>query len=81
MAKFCIKWQLIGKRLKLTEGDITAIDGDYRSVEEKRVGMLERWKNKFAYKATYLAFIKALLADGRSADAIDATQVIKGIYA
>ena len=77
LASFCVKWKLIGKHVGLTEADIAAIDGDNRTVEEKRVGMLEKWKSKFAYKATYRALIEALLAEGRSTDAIEACKVIK----
>ena len=77
LAKFCVKWRLIGKHLGLTEAEISAVDGDNRTVEEKRVGMLEDWRSKFAYKATYRALIEALLAEGRSAEAIEACKVIK----
>ena len=72
-----MNWNLIGKHLGLTEADLTAIDGDNRTVEEKRVGMLEKWKSKFAFKAMYQAFIEALLAEGRCEDAIGACKVIK----
>ena len=77
LAKFCVDWRLIGRRVGLIEADLTAVNGDNRTVEEKRVGMLEKWMNKFAFKATYRALIEALLAEGRSADAIEACKVIK----
>ena len=77
LADFCVKWKLIGGRVGLTEGDLTAVDGDNRTVEEKRVGMLKKWKSKFAFNATYRALIEALLAEGRCADAIEACKVIK----
>ena len=77
LARFCMNWNLIGKHLGLTEADLTAVDGDNRTVEEKRVGILEKWKSKFAFKATYRAFIEALLAEGRCEDAIGACKVIK----
>ena len=77
LAKVCIQWKLIGKRLGLTKADINTVEGDYHSVEEKRVWMLEKWKDKFTFKATYHAFIKALLADEKSTDATDATKIIK----
>ena len=41
-------WKLIGRRVWLTEADLTAVDGDNRTVEEKRVGMMEKdslWSN------------------------------------
>ena len=77
LAKFCINWKLIGRRIGLTEADLAAINGDNTTVEEKRVGMLEKWRSKCAYKAIYRTFIEALLAEGRCGDAIEACKVIK----
>ena len=65
LAKHCVEWQLIGFHLELTKADIVAVDGDYGSVDEKRIGMLGRWKEKFAFKATYRVFIEALLSCGK----------------
>ena len=62
--------------MELTDGEITAMDGDYRSVDEKRIGMVRGWKEKFAFKATYQVFIKALLSYGKASDAIDACKAI-----
>lgn len=77
LAAVCIKWTLIGKRLGLTEADITAVDCDKRTEEEKRVGMLEKWKERFSFKATFKSLIKALLAEGMSKHAFDAAKIIR----
>ena len=69
-------WQLTGFHLELTDGEITAVDGDYRSVDEKRIGMVRRWKERFAFKATYRVFIEALLSCGKASDAIDACRAV-----
>ena len=76
LAKHCVDWQLIGFHLELTKADIVAVDGDFRSIDEKRIGMLGRWKEKFAFKATYRAFIEALLSCGKASDAIEACKAI-----
>ena len=76
LAKHCVEWQLIGFHLELTKADIVAVDGDYRSIDEKRIGMLGRWKEKLAFKATYRAFIEALLSCGKASDAIEACKAI-----
>ena len=76
LAKHCVDWQLIGFHLELTKADIVAVDGDYGSVDEKRIGMLGRWKEKFAFKATYRVFIEALLSCGKASDAIEACKDI-----
>ena len=46
-------WKLIGRCVGLTEADLTAVDGDSRTVEEKRVGMMEKWKERFSFRAIY----------------------------
>ena len=76
LAKHCVDWQLTGFHLELTKSEITAVDGDYRSIDEKRIGMLGRWKEKFAFKATYRVFIEALLSCGKASDAINACRDI-----
>ena len=76
LAKHCVDWTLIGLYLDLTRADIAAVNGDYQTVDEKRAGMLGRWKEKFAFKATYRVFIKALLACGKTEDAVDACKII-----
>ena len=73
VAKLCVEWQLIGKYLKLTEA---AADGDKETVEEKRVAMLGKWRDKFAYKATYQVLTDAPLAAGKSLCAIDVAKII-----
>ena len=77
LAKLCVDWKLIGRRVGLTEADLAAIDGDNRTEEEKRVGMMEKWRSKCAYKAIYQTLIEALLAEGRCGDAIEMCKVIK----
>ena len=76
LAKHCVEWTLIGLYLDLKRADIAAVNGDYQTVDEKRVGMLGRWKDKFAFKATYKVFIEALLACGKTEDAVDACKTI-----
>ena len=71
LAKHCVDWKFIGFHLELTKADIVAVDGDYQSVEEKRLGMMGKWKEKFAFKATYQVFIEALLLCGKVSDAIE----------
>ena len=81
LAKHCVDWRLIGFYLGLSGADVAAVDGDYQSVDEKRAGMLGRWKEKFAIKATYGMFIKALLACGGTEDAINVCKtIVKGQY-
>ena len=81
LSKHCVDWRLVGKYLDLNKADIAAVDEDNRTADEKRAGMLETWKEKFAFKPTYRVFIEALLACGRTEDAVDACKTIaKGQY-
>ena len=76
LAKCCVEWRRIALHLELTDADIAAIDGDNRTIDEKRIGMLVRWREKLAFKATYKVFVEALLACGRTSDAISACKII-----
>ena len=76
LAKYCIDWQLVGKRLGLSDTDITAVDSDNNTKDRKRVGVLEKWKDRCAFKATYRVFIEALLSQGMAQTAIEACKVI-----
>ena len=76
LAQHCVDWRLIGLYLDLTKADIAAVDEDNRTADEKRTGILGRWKEKFAFKATYRVFIEALLACGKTEDAVDACKTI-----
>ena len=76
LAKYCVDWQMIGRHLGLSDADIAAVDGDNRTIDEKRIGMLGRWKERFAFGATYRVFIEALLSCGKASDAIEACKGI-----
>ena len=67
---------MIGFYLKLTTSDIVAVDVEYRTAEQKRVEILRKWKEKFAFRATYRVFIAALLLCGKTSDAIEACKDI-----
>jgi hypothetical protein len=76
LANLCINWKLIGRHLNLTEADLAAVDGNNRTIEEKRTGMLLMWREKFAFNATYKVLIEAFLANEITQTAIDACKVI-----
>ena len=76
LAQYCVDWRLIGLYLDLTKADIAAVDEDNQTADEKRAGMLGRWKEQLAFKATYRVFIEALLACRKTEDAVDACKTI-----
>ena len=61
--RYCDKWQMIGYHLKLEQNEITAINDNYKTAEEKRVRVLMKWKDRNAYKATYKVLIEAFLSN------------------
>ena len=76
--KFLDPWELIGQYLKLTQSQINAINEDYRDkiTDEKRLGLLQKWKETFAHKATYRVLISALLACGKAEQALEVCKIL-----
>ena len=75
LAKYCDRWKLIGQCLGLSDAEISDVDGDYRTVQEKRVGMLMKWKER-SLTTSYRVFIEALLSQGLTQAAVEACKVI-----
>ena len=80
LANFCVEWKLVGRHLKLTHAEITEVDGDNCREKLKRVGMLEKWKQKFAFNATYRVLVEALLALNNTSDALKCCIEIKSHF-
>ena len=59
LSKICVDWELVGEHLKL---DIRAIDEENKSVEMKRLRVLQKWKESRAFNATYKVLVEVLLA-------------------
>lgn len=66
IALFLESWKLLAPRLGLKKEQIQAVDKNADSEEEKRVALLEKWKEKFAFMATYQRLIEAFLAIERA---------------
>ena len=65
VAKEFYPWREAAPYLRLSEIDIDDIERDHGSESERRLGALRKWKASNGQRATYGAFIKALLAVGR----------------
>lgn len=78
LAEYCVPWNIVGQHLGLSQTQVNDIDRDYRTTEEKRIRALQRWKEAFAFKATYEAFVKALLASGRNEQAVEVCRLLAG---
>lgn len=76
LAEYCDPLTVMGRALGLGETQVESIERDYRSTEEKRVVLLMRWKQTFAFMATYKMFIEALLSIGRVQQATEICQLL-----
>ena len=61
LAEFCDPWEFVGSHLKLTEAQISAIQSDNKTTEERRLASLRKWKETQSYRATFKAYVDALI--------------------
>lgn len=73
---FCDPWELVGKHLPLSQAEISAIAEDNRTASLRRLGVLQKWKSKLAFKATYRVLIDALLKSGNADLALKVCQIL-----
>ena len=59
--EFCHPWKQVGLHLGLTEAQLSNMDVENLTVSLKRLGMLHKWKQRFAFKATYRILVETLL--------------------
>jgi hypothetical protein len=76
IAIFLESWKLVAPHLGLSKGEIEAIDRDGESEEEKRLLMLQRWKQALVFKATCKELIIALLSVRRADLAVKVCQTV-----
>ena len=75
ISTFLKSWKLVAPYLGLSEGDIEAIGRDGTSEEEKRLLMLQRWKQALIFKATYKKLVNTLLSIKRADLAVNVCQI------
>ena len=78
LSKFCYPWELIGQHLKLTSSQISAIDNNNKTMDQKHVGVLQKWKETSAHKATYRVLVNALLACDKAQHASEVCGMLAG---
>ena len=74
--KFIDPWELTGQYLKLAQSQISAVDGDNKTTDQKRLGLLQKWKDIFAHKATYRVLVAALVACGKAEQALEVCKIL-----
>ena len=73
---FLESWNLIAPHLDLSKGEIEAVENDGKSEEDKRLLMLQKWKQALFFKATYKKLVEALLAVRRTDQAGKVCQLV-----
>lgn len=66
----------MGRFLGLSLSDISAIAEDHRTASLRRLGVLQKWKSRFTFKATYRALITALPKCNKTDQACQVCQIL-----
>lgn len=80
LSEYCFSIILFGKALKLPRQRLSDIEKDCRSTEEKRLVLVQKWKEYYAQTATYKEFIDALLSCRRRQQAISVCDFLEEKY-
>ena len=66
IALFLESWRTMAPHLGLSKIQVEEVESNGRAETEKRQKILESWKAKFAFKATYIVLVKALLKTSKA---------------
>ena len=64
-----LDWRRVAPHLGLSKRDVEAIEAENRTESERRLEVLQKWKQMYGYKATLKNFVAVLLAVGNADDA------------
>lgn len=76
VAHLCEPWETIGEGLNLSVNELSFIDYNYGNDEEKRVAVLERWKETFDFNATYRKLMEAFVSTGNARGAQEVCRIL-----
>ena len=72
-----LDWRGVAPYLNLTDSEVDAVDSDGKDELDKRHKTLQKWRSKFAFKATYKNLIQALLDSSRGDHAEEVCKLLK----
>ena len=72
-----LDWKGVARYLKLTDSEVNAVESDGRDEQDKQHKTLQKWKSKFALKATYKSLIQALLDSGKGDHAEEVCKLLQ----
>ena len=70
-AEYCTDFELVGPYLGLKKHEVSDIDEDKRKTALKRRALLEIWKERQSFEATYRKLIEALMNCGKNNSAYE----------
>ena len=73
-------WQKVTPHLGLSEIDVSDVEREGKDEQEKRQNALQKWKGKFAFKATYRKLVEVLLSLSMADIAEKICYILKGSY-
>ena len=79
IALFLTSWREVAVYLGLSENDIDVIEHERKHEKEKRLGTLQKWKGKYAFKATYRKLLEVLLSLAMADVAEKVCRLLKGM--
>ena len=77
IAIFLTSWREVAPYLSLSSAEVEVTERDARSEAERKRKMLEVWKDKFGFKATYRVLVETLLKIGRADQAQKVCHLLK----
>ena len=80
IALFLRSWRLVALHLGLSDIDVSDLEKEGKDEQEKRIKALQKWKDKFAFKATYRMLVEVLLQLSMADTAENICHILKGSY-
>ena len=80
IALFLPLWRAVATYLGLSESDLDDVEREERDEHMKELRALQKWKGKFAFKATYRKLVEVLLSLGIADVAEKVCLLLKGMY-
>lgn len=76
LAQYCDSINVMGLTLQVPDIEIKDIDKDCKSNEDKRVCLVKKWKQIYAFQATFRKFADALLKCKRNNSVMELCQYL-----
>ena len=77
---FLTSWRKVATYLKLNESDMDAIEQEEKDEQMKKLKVLQKWKGKFGFKATYRKLVEVLLSLAMADVAEKVCHLLKGMH-